>query len=451
MQAEHVQSLFKAMSLQPEDAASVAAMLRAMPWPESDTQASLTALSEACARSGPIRAKLQSYLNLQSYFTEAQWDTMLGTDSSAEKLELLLTHLVALGLRNPDERTLQLVTALYLKVTQGAAASSMAGSEKHANLVHVKKTFKRMRLLPAAQLPTKLPANPAQFILQFPVLAQVAFAEPPVAGKYPDGELTTFAACIPMRRREARIPMYEFGGGGGSGQLTQAAAAMMQQMQQMQQMQSMTMHMLARGGAPEWPASPLAAGVMAGLVAPPPMRALPARSASSGSLSSGSHALPEECFAVGEETPSPMHTPSPMPHALQLPLEPPAPSSTSQPLPPPLGKKMSVEDATQHILKAMATKSAAKPTVCKKPAANEAVLVDEPSDSEEEPPLHTMKRPAGKGMPHYGIEHTRKQVMCRTGGGGKGSSFAIPFGSAGLQAAKKKAEQWLAKELEARG
>ena len=159
--------------------------------------------------------------------------------------------------------------------------------------------------------------------------------------------------------------------------------------------------------------------------------------------------MPEECFAVGEETPSPMHTPSPMPHALQLPLEPPAPSSTSQPLPPPLGKKMSVEDATQHILKAMATKSAAKPTVCKKPAAQEAVLVDDPSDSEEEPP--TLKRPAGKGMPHYGIEHTRKQVMCRTGGGGKGSSFAIPFGSAGLQAAKKKAEQWLAKELEARG
>ena len=113
---------------------------------------------------------------------------------------------------------------------------------------------------------------------------------------------------------------------------------------------------------------------------------------------------------------------------------------------------MSVDDATQHILKAIANKSAAKSTVWKKPAAcpaDEAVIVDEPS--EEEPPLHMMKRPAGKGKPHYGIEHTRKQVMCRTGRGGKGSSFAIPYGSEGPEAATKKAEKWLAKELKAQG
>ena len=62
-----------------------------------------------------------------------------------------------------------------------------------------------------------------------------------------------------------------------------------------------------------------------------------------------------------------------------------------------------------------------------------------------------MKRPAGKGKPHYGIEHTRKQVMCRTGRGGPGSSFAIPYGTEGLEAAKKKAEKWLAKEVKAQG
>ena len=92
MQADHVQSLLNALSVQPEDLAGVAAMLRDMPWPESDTQASLVALNEACARS--VRVKLQNYLSLESYFTEAQWAIMLGNDHShSAKLEVLLTHL----------------------------------------------------------------------------------------------------------------------------------------------------------------------------------------------------------------------------------------------------------------------------------------------------------------------------------------------------------------------
>ena len=440
MQAEHVQSLLNAMSVQPENVAGVTAMLRDMPWPESDTQASLAALNEACARS--VRVKLQNYLSLQSYFTEAQWATMLGTDHShSAKLEVFLMHLAALGLRNPDERTMQFVTALYLQVTEGAAADRMAGSAMHASLQHVKQNFKRLRL-PAAQGPQKLPTNPAQFMLEFPALAHVAFAGelPVIAGKYPGGQLTAIAMRIPMRRRDARVPLYEFGGGGGSGQLTQAAAAMMQQMQQMQQLQSMTLQMLSRGGTSDWSPSPLAAGVMAGLVAPPPMRALPCdRSSSSGSFASPSHALPEEPNA--EEELSGGKT-QPLAPSSQPPLPPPLDCEASSSTP----KKMSVDDATQHILKAIANKSAAKSTVCKKPAACEAVIVDEPS--EEEP---MMKRPAGKGKPHYGIEHTRKQVMCRTGRGGPGSSFAIPYGTEGLEAAKKKAEKWLAKELKAQG
>eukprot|EP00969_Alexandrium_andersonii_P254384 11243036-Alexandrium_andersonii.AAC.1 len=51
----------------------------------------------------------------------------------------------------------------------------------------------------------------------------------------------------------------------------------------------------------------------------------------------------------------------------------------------------------------------------------------------------TMKRPAGNVRPHFVFEYTRQQVMCRTGHGGKGSSFAIPFGTDGPEKAKKKA------------
>ena len=48
--------------------------------------------------------------------------------------------------------------------------------------------------------------------------------------------------------------------------------------------------------------------------------------------------------------------------------------------------------------------------------------------------------------PSIGWEGSRKQMMRRTGKGGDGSSYAIPFeGNGGPAGARKKAEQWLAK------
>ena len=49
--------------------------------------------------------------------------------------------------------------------------------------------------------------------------------------------------------------------------------------------------------------------------------------------------------------------------------------------------------------------------------------------------------------PFFGVERSRKQVMCRSGLPGPGQCFAIKFGAAGEAAAVKKAEAWLQREL----
>eukprot|EP00969_Alexandrium_andersonii_P270069 11937396-Alexandrium_andersonii.AAC.1 len=68
-------------------------------------------------------------------------------------------HAAALGMRNPCERTMQAVTALYLLVAEGEAARRMPESAKLTNLQHVKHAFKRMKLLEPSQLPQKLPSD----------------------------------------------------------------------------------------------------------------------------------------------------------------------------------------------------------------------------------------------------------------------------------------------------
>ena len=53
-----------------------------------------------------------------------------------------------------------------------------------------------------------------------------------------------------------------------------------------------------------------------------------------------------------------------------------------------------------------------------------------------------------KSKPFLAFEHSRNQVMCRTGKGGPGSSFRIPFdGNGGKAGAWKKGEEWLKREM----
>ena len=54
---------------------------------------------------------MQRFEHLHAYFTTEQWAILLGDGGG--KLELILNHAVFVGLRNPKEPTLQLLTALY--------------------------------------------------------------------------------------------------------------------------------------------------------------------------------------------------------------------------------------------------------------------------------------------------------------------------------------------------
>ena len=60
------------------------------------------------------RMKLQDYTAVLNYLTDAQWQQLLGDEASRDaKLRTVTDHAVALGLRNPTENTIQMITALF--------------------------------------------------------------------------------------------------------------------------------------------------------------------------------------------------------------------------------------------------------------------------------------------------------------------------------------------------
>ena len=69
----------------------------------------------------------------------------------------------------------------------------------------------------------------------------------------------------------------------------------------------------------------------------------------------------------------------------------------------------------------------------------------------KKPAAATCKGPVPKGgkRPHFALERTRGQVMCRTGKAGVGQSHAIRFSDAGTeQKAIKLAKEWVAEQLQ---
>ena len=83
--------------------------------------------------------------------------------------------------------------------------------------------------------------------------------------------------------------------------------------------------------------------------------------------------------------------------------------------------------------------------VRKKPAAAEE------RPQQKKPAAATCKGPVPKGgkRPHFALERTRGQVMCRTGKAGAGQCHAIRFSDAGTeQKAIKLAKEWVAEQLQ---
>ena len=117
--------------------------------------------------------------------------------------------------------------------------------------------------------------------------------------------------------------------------------------------------------------------------------------------------------------------------------------------PKPACLKKSVVEASDIIAKALDERAvmrkrpaAATPqdeTAVKKVKAASTPMKKHPSSPEAAMPTPP--------KPFFGVERSRKQVMCRSGLPGPGQCFAIKFGAAGEAAAVKKAEAWLQREL----
>ena len=85
------------------------------------------------------RKQCQNYESFVNYFTASEWDCLQSDamDSGA-KLDIILARLAELGLRNPTETCIQLVTALYLVLTEEIKEPTM----NHAAMQGVKSKFK---------------------------------------------------------------------------------------------------------------------------------------------------------------------------------------------------------------------------------------------------------------------------------------------------------------------
>ena len=59
------------------------------------------------------RRALQDYTSMHGYFTQSVWDILLAANKPvSERSEALFQHLFTLGLRNPSESTLGMMTGL---------------------------------------------------------------------------------------------------------------------------------------------------------------------------------------------------------------------------------------------------------------------------------------------------------------------------------------------------
>ena len=113
-------------SLSLEQTAQVAEELSKIPWQRpshrDEVLAALTAGPAGVAETS-ARRKLQDYTAVVNYFTDKQWELLLGTSGPSHKLQMILNHVHCLGLRCASEPTIQRLMTLFLCATDGASRS----------------------------------------------------------------------------------------------------------------------------------------------------------------------------------------------------------------------------------------------------------------------------------------------------------------------------------------
>ena len=110
-QFTHIRELLQSMTLTLDEAEKVVTAIGAVPWQGAKSEELMALVSQRVSKAIPVgKSKLQDYTALGSYFSECQWQQLLQEGPAEPKLELIITQASNLGLRFPNERTVQYIT-----------------------------------------------------------------------------------------------------------------------------------------------------------------------------------------------------------------------------------------------------------------------------------------------------------------------------------------------------
>ena len=477
-QFSHTREVLQSMTLTLDEAEKVVTAAGAVPWQASQSEELMALVSQRVSKAMLVgKSKLQDYTALGSYFSAPQWQQLLQEGPTEPKLDLIIQQATNLGLKFPTERTVQYITSLSLYVGEGfAKAMNMPAAMKFQYLQHIKRLMKGA---PGEPIPLfVLPAAPVLLQKEFPKVFEVAFMSgPPVKCGIDEVQLGALTITIPMRCSSAKLSttpsqqrnqhggMESQIGASGSlvGQNPQALVfmmlerfmGMMQGRNAGQQEQAVGLKMLTptkQGSAMALPQLAWArSGSNVELGDTPAMEVPQHRGASK-----------DDCTSLPGE--SPRTTPRPEAQPVDTAMS----SSVEQR---PAGKKgtspeqakQSLDAATRDILKRIEARDAMKDQTKKgtskaadqqasRPKAKQQArgATAQPAQKRQRTstePVRSGSRP-GEKKPYFTVEHTRRQVMCRTGLKGPGDYHAIKFGDGpeGAEQAIKAATKWVEKQ-----
>ena len=116
-----MQGTIRQARLNVEESGEFANALRTVPWCDPDRKSLLSCVAEVAA-SGPAgRRDLQDFKDFTNHVPQALWEAMKSDRAIA--IEKLISHALAVGLRNPTEPSVQLMTSILLLCTEGEAGA----------------------------------------------------------------------------------------------------------------------------------------------------------------------------------------------------------------------------------------------------------------------------------------------------------------------------------------
>ena len=435
-----------------EERAALMVLAAAVAWAEPDKHVVMQALAPAEPTVAASRLPMQNFMPLVEYFTEADWRCLMDPQRGSQvKQDIMFGRALKLGLRNPSEQTVKWLTCVFLLLTEPAdVVRNMPSSAKTALMKFTKTAFKSMirRVAVPDEFLERLPTMPEQLREQRPKLFEAAYecGEAPVACKIDLKQVAALDVSFRCRDggsatdfRASQLLQVQPQGNEVQG-LTRL---FMDGMVQMQKMQHQMMANMSSGGSSRRPLQSLdVLGSDASLadghlrVTAAPRLAL----LDTSHLVTPAAQAPAFIVAPANSQVPTLAVPTPDLNAA------PSDAQASASMLPSAGP--SIIDRAGALLNALEARGVAKKAAKDKEKAQAESQPATPSKPET-PSRPVMKRPAAahvvtptpkkarlaeavsekKTTPHYASERSRKQIMCRTGLKGAGSTHAIKYGT----------------------